>query len=272
MSAFNCVDIQKLLLISNNISHYMPVHEEVVLNMLQAGIYSGLHYCMLIAASLCLSAQNTSCSSMDDFECGNGDCIKYTLTCDGMAHCKDKSDEKQSYCSECDILNLHGGYEGLPLLSVCVCVQLTVCVRRAISAVWTDAVSDTSPGVTGAMIAGITLMSSSVMVSHYILNIFNAADFEFYSFQSSWCCTVLFSPSCSITAGAGVLVFWIVKHFGSTDVDVKPAKYVKMKHEKSILYGWTIIFCPKIKAKLEPIMILNIWSVSLSSGWYFCML
>uniref|UniRef100_A0A672MHR9 LDL receptor related protein 1 n=1 Tax=Sinocyclocheilus grahami TaxID=75366 RepID=A0A672MHR9_SINGR len=45
-------------------------------------------------------AQNTSCSSMDDFECGNGDCIKYTLTCDGMAHCKDKSDEKQSYCSE----------------------------------------------------------------------------------------------------------------------------------------------------------------------------
>lgn len=72
---------------------------------------------------------------MDDFECGNGDCIKYTLTCDGMAHCKDKSDEKQSYCSECDILNVHGGYEGLPLLSVCVCVQLTVCVRRAISAV-----------------------------------------------------------------------------------------------------------------------------------------
>uniref|UniRef100_A0A672MS31 LDL receptor related protein 1 n=1 Tax=Sinocyclocheilus grahami TaxID=75366 RepID=A0A672MS31_SINGR len=44
-------------------------------------------------------AQNTSCSSMDDFECGNGDCIKYTLTCDGMAHCKDKSDEKQSYCT-----------------------------------------------------------------------------------------------------------------------------------------------------------------------------
>ncbi len=103
--------------------------------MLQAGIYSGLHYCMLIAASLCLSAQNTSCSSMDDFECGNGDCIKYTLTCDGMAHCKDKSDEKQSYCSECDILNVPGGYEGLPLLSVCVCVQLTVCVRRAISGV-----------------------------------------------------------------------------------------------------------------------------------------
>uniref|UniRef100_A0A8C2ERD6 Low density lipoprotein receptor-related protein 1Aa n=1 Tax=Cyprinus carpio TaxID=7962 RepID=A0A8C2ERD6_CYPCA len=52
----------------------------------------------LLEDNTCI-AQNTSCSSMDDFECGNGDCIKYTLTCDGMAHCKDKSDEKQSYCS-----------------------------------------------------------------------------------------------------------------------------------------------------------------------------
>ena len=41
-----------------------------------------------------------SCSSVDDFECGNGECINYNLTCDGMAHCKDKSDEKQSYCCE----------------------------------------------------------------------------------------------------------------------------------------------------------------------------
>uniref|UniRef100_A0A6Q2Z7L4 EGF-like domain-containing protein n=1 Tax=Esox lucius TaxID=8010 RepID=A0A6Q2Z7L4_ESOLU len=45
------------------------------------------------------SALNTSCGSVDDFECGNGDCINYSLTCDGMAHCKDKSDEKQSYCA-----------------------------------------------------------------------------------------------------------------------------------------------------------------------------
>uniref|UniRef100_A0A8D3BMI9 Low density lipoprotein receptor-related protein 1Ab n=1 Tax=Scophthalmus maximus TaxID=52904 RepID=A0A8D3BMI9_SCOMX len=42
---------------------------------------------------------NISCGSVDDFECGNGDCINYSLTCDGMAHCKDKSDEKQSYCA-----------------------------------------------------------------------------------------------------------------------------------------------------------------------------
>ncbi|XP_076861463.1 low-density lipoprotein receptor-related protein 1-like isoform X3 [Brachyhypopomus gauderio] len=44
-------------------------------------------------------APNTSCNSIDDFECGNGDCINYTLTCDGRSHCKDKSDEKQSYCT-----------------------------------------------------------------------------------------------------------------------------------------------------------------------------
>lgn len=45
---------------------------------------------------------NTTCNSIDEFECGNGDCINYTLTCDGTPHCKDKSDEKQSYCGECD--------------------------------------------------------------------------------------------------------------------------------------------------------------------------
>uniref|UniRef100_A0A3Q2CY79 Low density lipoprotein receptor-related protein 1Ab n=1 Tax=Cyprinodon variegatus TaxID=28743 RepID=A0A3Q2CY79_CYPVA len=45
------------------------------------------------------SALNMSCRSVEDFECGNGDCINYSLTCDGMAHCKDKSDEKQSYCA-----------------------------------------------------------------------------------------------------------------------------------------------------------------------------
>uniref|UniRef100_A0A8C7J5Z5 LDL receptor related protein 1 n=1 Tax=Oncorhynchus kisutch TaxID=8019 RepID=A0A8C7J5Z5_ONCKI len=45
------------------------------------------------------SALNALCGSVDDFECGNGDCINYSLTCDGMAHCKDKSDEKQSYCA-----------------------------------------------------------------------------------------------------------------------------------------------------------------------------
>lgn len=48
-----------------------------------------------------LLAENTTCHSVDEFECGNGDCINYSLTCDGRAHCKDKSDEKPSYCCEC---------------------------------------------------------------------------------------------------------------------------------------------------------------------------
>ncbi|XP_069042806.1 low-density lipoprotein receptor-related protein 1 isoform X2 [Lepisosteus oculatus] len=45
------------------------------------------------------SSVNSTCSVVEQFECGNGDCISYNLTCDGVAHCKDKSDEKQSYCA-----------------------------------------------------------------------------------------------------------------------------------------------------------------------------
>lgn len=56
--------------------------------------------CCWIQMFSTLPALNMSCGSVDDFECGNGDCINYSLTCDGMAHCKDKSDEKQSYCGE----------------------------------------------------------------------------------------------------------------------------------------------------------------------------
>ncbi|XP_077948257.1 low-density lipoprotein receptor-related protein 1 isoform X1 [Gasterosteus aculeatus] len=52
----------------------------------------------LLEDNTCI-ALNTTCNNIDEFECGNGDCINYTLTCDGMAHCKDKSDEKQSYCA-----------------------------------------------------------------------------------------------------------------------------------------------------------------------------
>uniref|UniRef100_A0A8C4HE85 EGF-like domain-containing protein n=1 Tax=Dicentrarchus labrax TaxID=13489 RepID=A0A8C4HE85_DICLA len=52
----------------------------------------------LLEDNTCI-ALNTTCNNIDEFECGNGDCVNYTLTCDGMAHCKDKSDEKQSYCA-----------------------------------------------------------------------------------------------------------------------------------------------------------------------------
>ncbi|KAM4794631.1 prolow-density lipoprotein receptor-related protein 1 [Rhinophrynus dorsalis] len=44
-------------------------------------------------------APNSTCNPHDEFECGNGDCINYSMTCDGVAHCKDKADEKHAYCS-----------------------------------------------------------------------------------------------------------------------------------------------------------------------------
>uniref|UniRef100_A0A7M4FXS6 LDL receptor related protein 1 n=1 Tax=Crocodylus porosus TaxID=8502 RepID=A0A7M4FXS6_CROPO len=48
---------------------------------------------------LTCKAPNSTCNAHEEFECGNGDCIDFALTCDSVAHCKDKSDEKQSYCS-----------------------------------------------------------------------------------------------------------------------------------------------------------------------------
>lgn len=45
-------------------------------------------------------AVNSSCRAQDEFECANGECISFSLTCDGVSHCKDKSDEKPSYCSK----------------------------------------------------------------------------------------------------------------------------------------------------------------------------
>lgn len=47
-----------------------------------------------------VAAENSSCNIHTEFECGNGECINYQLTCDGLAHCKDKSDEKMQYCGE----------------------------------------------------------------------------------------------------------------------------------------------------------------------------
>lgn len=47
-----------------------------------------------------LLAMNSSCSIHSEFQCGNGECIDYQLTCDGIAHCKDRSDEKMQYCGK----------------------------------------------------------------------------------------------------------------------------------------------------------------------------
>ncbi|CAH2224426.1 prolow-density lipo receptor-related 1 [Pelobates cultripes] len=43
--------------------------------------------------------RNSTCNPHYEFECGNGDCINYSFTCDGVAHCKDKADEKHTYCN-----------------------------------------------------------------------------------------------------------------------------------------------------------------------------
>uniref|UniRef100_A0A3P9A5H3 EGF-like domain-containing protein n=1 Tax=Esox lucius TaxID=8010 RepID=A0A3P9A5H3_ESOLU len=52
---------------------------------------------VLLEDNRCVS-ENSSCNIHTEFECGNGECISYQLTCDGIAHCKDKSDEKMQYC------------------------------------------------------------------------------------------------------------------------------------------------------------------------------
>uniref|UniRef100_A0A6Q2Z9X6 EGF-like domain-containing protein n=1 Tax=Esox lucius TaxID=8010 RepID=A0A6Q2Z9X6_ESOLU len=52
---------------------------------------------VLLDDNRCIS-QNSSCNVHTEFECGNGECINYQTTCDGVAHCKDKSDEKMQYC------------------------------------------------------------------------------------------------------------------------------------------------------------------------------
>lgn len=47
-----------------------------------------------------LIAMNSSCNIHSEFQCGNGECIDYQLTCDGITHCKDRSDEKMQYCGK----------------------------------------------------------------------------------------------------------------------------------------------------------------------------
>lgn len=46
----------------------------------------------------CIARNQTSCSSLD-FECGFGNCIPYSLTCDGVSHCVDSSDEAEAFCN-----------------------------------------------------------------------------------------------------------------------------------------------------------------------------
>ncbi|XP_038606813.1 low-density lipoprotein receptor-related protein 1B [Tachyglossus aculeatus] len=41
---------------------------------------------------------NSSCNTDTQFECGDGTCIDYWLTCDGTAQCADRSDERPLFC------------------------------------------------------------------------------------------------------------------------------------------------------------------------------
>nr|XP_055074200.1 low-density lipoprotein receptor-related protein 1B-like isoform X3 [Misgurnus anguillicaudatus] len=52
---------------------------------------------ILLDDNRCVSMYS-SCNIHSEFQCGNGECIDYQLTCDGIAHCKDRSDEKMQYC------------------------------------------------------------------------------------------------------------------------------------------------------------------------------
>ncbi|XP_048876028.1 low-density lipoprotein receptor-related protein 1B-like isoform X1 [Brienomyrus brachyistius] len=52
---------------------------------------------VLLEDKRCVS-RNSTCDIHTEFECSNGECIDYQFTCDGIAHCKDKSDEKMQYC------------------------------------------------------------------------------------------------------------------------------------------------------------------------------
>nr|XP_008195317.2 PREDICTED: LOW QUALITY PROTEIN: prolow-density lipoprotein receptor-related protein 1 [Tribolium castaneum] len=39
-----------------------------------------------------------ACDQYDSFRCSDGGCVPFKLTCDGIAHCSDKSDEEPGYC------------------------------------------------------------------------------------------------------------------------------------------------------------------------------
>ncbi|TKS67457.1 Low-density lipoprotein receptor-related protein 1B [Collichthys lucidus] len=89
---------------------------------------------VLLDDNRCVS-ENSSCNIHTEFECGNGECINYQLTCDGIAHCKDKSDEKMHNCGV---------------------------VERVSGPATTNGVYPTVVSVTGSMTVGITLMKRSV--------------------------------------------------------------------------------------------------------------
>lgn len=48
----------------------------------------------------CLSRNKMSlCDTKTEFECRSGECVPYIVTCDGIAHCSDSSDEALNFCA-----------------------------------------------------------------------------------------------------------------------------------------------------------------------------
>lgn len=90
-----------------------------------------------------------------------------------MAHCKDKSDEKQSYCGEWSFFLSQNGCRHVLVVDICnlsphhflSASQPTVCVRRATGGAWMVAVWGIVPGATGRTTVETILMKPSVTVS-----------------------------------------------------------------------------------------------------------
>lgn len=125
-----------------------------------------------VFSCLFLTAINTTCNYIDEFECGNGDCVNYNLTCDGVPNCKDKSDEKQSYCGKGKHFSLPTQFKSsLSVLTFICCVhntscsQPTGCVRRATNDAQIVAVWSIDPGVMDRMTVETILMNFSATVS-----------------------------------------------------------------------------------------------------------
>nr|CAD7602835.1 unnamed protein product [Timema genevievae] len=60
---------------------------------------------LIVGGTRCASS-DTNCTA-DSFRCSTGACIPYHLTCDGISHCGDNSDEDSSYCA---FRVCHNGY------------------------------------------------------------------------------------------------------------------------------------------------------------------
>lgn len=57
----------------------------------------------------CVASAAPNCTE-DNFQCSDRGCIPYHLTCDGIPHCIDLSDEDETYCSKLSQINVRRKY------------------------------------------------------------------------------------------------------------------------------------------------------------------